>query len=58
MAHQWRCVFHYATIPAQIAQLDALGFETTAVIGADGREMGRDDPGLDDPMPYLRCRAR
>lgn len=57
MAHQWRCVFHYATLAAQIGELDALGFETTAIIGADGRDMTRDDPGLDDPTPYLRCRA-
>jgi SAM-dependent methyltransferase len=58
MAHQWRGVFHYITPQAQIAQLDALGFETTTMIGADGRDMRRDDPGLDDPMPYLRCRKR
>ena len=58
MAHQWRCVFYYTTIAAQIAELDGIGFETTAVIGADGREMTRDDPGRDDPTPYLRCRKR
>ena len=58
MAHQWRCVFHYTTPQAQIAEVEALGFEATAMIGADGREMGRADEGIDDPMPHLRCRKR
>lgn len=58
MAHQWRGVFYYVAPQAQIAQLDALGYETTTMIGADGRDMRRDEPGLDDPMPYLRCRKR
>lgn len=58
MAHQWRCVFHYATIAAQLAELDALGFETTTLFGADGREMRHDAIGVDDPMPYARCRKR
>ena len=56
MAHQWRGVFYYTTPQAQIAEVEALGFEATAMIGADGRDMARDDIGLDDAMPYLRCR--
>lgn len=58
MAHQWRGVFYYTTIEAQIAQLEAAGFRVSAIIGADGREMRRDDKGLDDPMPHLRCVKR
>ncbi|QLP98337.1 MAG: class I SAM-dependent methyltransferase [Rhodoblastus sp.] len=58
MAHQWRGVFHYHTPQAQIAEVERLGFEVTAMIGADGRDMARDEPGLDDPMPHLRCRKR
>lgn len=58
MAHQWSGVFHYATPQAQIAEVEALGFEVTAMIGANGREMARDETGIDDPMPYLRCRKR
>lgn len=58
MAHQWRAVFHYTTLKAQIAEVEAIGFEVTAVIGADGRDMARDEDGVDDPMPHLRCRKR
>jgi SAM-dependent methyltransferase len=58
MAHQWRGVFYYTTIARQVMQLEASGFRVSAIIGADGREMGRDDRGGDDAMPYLRCVRR
>ena len=48
MAHHWRGVFYYISREAQIAQLDAVGFDTREVIGEDGRAVGPRDPAARD----------